>query len=346
MLGYLNDNEVAVYQGIVLARALGRPLNTTEKFAARLLDHFNGDWKKSQEAEEELIADIDASDIDENQKITWLRLFQLPEAAVKEELAQWSWVKFMRYVDAANPRNTIGLALAGVTEEKYDVYMRLRAKFEILASVIVEAGCTQRLIMTDDVINFTVLRERAMTELKSHKELFYFGVTLPQEAQDMIDDIVRNDKALFIEMVESGAAACLFPNIQRDSNNPGGTWLVTMQCTDDCDETFGFFISKEPTRPRRDWSPKLQAPKQAARVDEFIGENLEVRREAKAEFFPERRNPANANIPAIPERRVKTPMALSNRPMAAVIEKPKPKKIKTAPKPRAKKFEVIHSVKS
>lgn len=335
MLGYLKDQKQAVEaSNIILARALGRPLDTAEKFASRLIDYFESDWGNSQAAEEELIAEIDSSpDLEDEVKFQWLKLFQVPFKEANAVLDSWRWVKYMRYVGSSVPHNEVGLAVLGVTNERFAQYDKVRAKLNRLSDMIVAAGCTGRLLMTDDVINFSVLRERAAAEAKAHRELFYYGVALPQQAQDLIDDIVRNDKVVFVEMVIEGAARCMFPNLQCNDGNPDGTWLITMNCTDDHNNLFGFFISKTPTRARREWTPKSPA-------QQFIQEGLELRREAKAEFV-ERRDPARANIPAIPERRVKTPMALSNRPASAVVEKPRQKKVKTAPKARSQKFEVL-----
>lgn len=338
MLGYLKDQEqVEMASNIILARALGRPLDTVEQFASRLIDYFDSDWRGGQAAEEELIAEIDSCvDLDEVIKLQWLKLFQVPFKEAVATLAEWRWVKYMRYVGASVPHDEVGLAVLGVTEAQFAMYDKVRDKFNRLSAMIVSAGCTQRLIMTDDVINFTVLRERAAAEAKSNRELFYYGVTLPQPAQDLMDDIVRNDKRVFVDMMINGAARCMFPNIQCNDSNPDGTWLITMNCTTDHSNMFGFFISKEPTRARREWTPKL-AP---TATQKFIQETVELRREAKAEIV-ERRDPARANIPAIPERRAKTPMALSNRPASPVVEKPRPKKVKSAPKARSQKFEVL-----
>lgn len=349
MLGHLTESELEFYNNIILARALGRELDEKEKLAHRLLDFdwsyresdSPGTYSAAEKVEEELIADIDASRLDDAQKMEWLKLFSAPYAVVVETLKPWRWVQCMRYVDADPERSKVTLALNGVKGEHYEANLALQAKFRRFSDIISAAKCTERLIMTDDCINFTVLRERAMAELKKDKELFFFGVTVPQEAQDIIDDIVRNDKQLFINMVESGCAKVMFPSFQVDSNNPDGTWLVTMQCTGDYRDAFGFFFSKRPTRARRDWAPKLQtAPSTKAPVDKFIQDSVDARRAAKADVMVERRDPAKANIPAMPERRVKTPMALSNRPMA-IPEKAKPKKVKQAPKPRAKKFAVL-----
>lgn len=351
MLGHLTESELEFYNNILLARALGRGLNEKEKLAHRLLDFdwtyresdSPGSYRSAEKAEEELIADIDASTaLDDEQKMAWLKLFSMSYAAQQEALKQWRWVQCMRYVDADPERSKVTLALNGVKGEHYEANLALQAKFRRFSDLISAAKCTERLIMTDDCINFTVLRERAMAELKKDKELFFFGVTVPQEAQDIIDSIVRNDKQLFINMVESGCAKVMFPSFQVDSNNPDGTWLVTMQCTGDYRDAFGFFFSKSPTRPRRDWAPKLQGakPSTQAPVDKFIQDTTDARRAAKADVMVERRDPAKVNIPAMPERRVKAPMALSNRPMS-IPEKPKPKKVKTAPKARAKKFAVL-----
>jgi hypothetical protein len=345
MLGHLTESELEFYNNILIARALGRGLNEQEKLADRLLgfdwsyreSDAPGTYAAAEKAEEELIADIDASGLDDAQKMEWLKLFSAPYAVVIDTLKKWRWVQCMRYVDSDPERSKVTLALNGVKGEHYEANLALQAKFRRFSDIISAAKCTERLIMTDDCINFTVLRERAMEELKKDKENFFFGVTVPQEAQDIIDDIVRNDKQLFINMVESGCAKVMFPSFQVDSNNPDGTWLVTMQCTGDYRDAFGFFFSKRPTRPRRDWAPKLQTTKPAPN-------KFDARDDARyVEPAPmvERRSPANANIPAIPERRVKTPMALSNRPMAVAAEKPKPKKVKTAPKARAKKFAVL-----
>lgn len=346
MLGHLTESELELYNNILFVRALGRELNEQEKLAERLLGF---DWtyresdspstyREAEKAEEELIADIDASGIDDAQKMEWLKLFSMGYDAQTATLKKWRWVQCMRYVNADPERSKVTLALNGVKGEHYEANLALQAKFRRFSDIISKAKCTERLIMTDDCINFTILRERAMEELKKDKENFFFGVTVPQEAQDIIDDIVRNDKQLFINMVESGCAKVMFPSFQVDSNNPDGTWLVTMQCTGDYRDAFGFFFSKRPTRPRRDWAPKLQTEKPVRRaIEEVIPRHLATINDA---VQVERRSPANANIPAIPERRVKTPMALSNRPMA-VPEKAKPKKVKSAPKPRAKKFAVL-----
>lgn len=351
MLGHLTESELDFYNNIILARALGRELNEKEKLASRLLDFdwtyresdSPGTYRSAEKAEEELIADIDASTaLDDEQKMAWLKLFSMSYAAQTEALKPWRWVQCMRYVDADPERSKVALALKGVDGLLYEAGLRLQTKFRRFSDLITEAKCTERLIMTDDCINFTVLRERAMDELKKDKELFFFGVTVPQEAQDIIDDIVRNEKALFVELVESGVAKVLFPSFQVDSNNPGGVWLVTMNCTGDYRSAFGFFFSKESTRPRRDWAPKLQTskPSTPGLVERFIKDSVDARRAAKEDIMVERRDPAKANIPAMPERRVKAPMALSNRPMT-IPEKAKPKKVKTAPKARAKKFAVL-----
>lgn len=335
MLGYLKDQDQADEAcNIKLARALGRPLDTAEKFASRLIAYFDSDWRGGQATEEELIAEIDSStELDDAIKLQWLKLFQLPYKDAIAILHEWRWVDYMRYVGSSVPHNEVGLAVLGVTEEQFARYDKVRAKFNRLSDLIVSGGCTGRLIMTDDTINFTVLRERAAEEVKSHRELFYYGVAVPNEAQDLIDDIVRNDKSIFVEMMTEGAARCMFPNIQCNDANPGGVWLITMNCTTDHNNMFGFFISKEPTRARRAWTPKPT-------MQEFIKDNIQQRVEAKAEFI-ERRDPARANIPAVPERRAKTPMALSNRPASAVVEKPRQKKVKSAPKARSQKFEVL-----
>lgn len=344
MLGHLTESELEFYNNILTARALGRELNEEEVLAQRLLgfdwtyreSDSPGTYRSAEKAEEELIADIDASGISDEQKMQWLKLFSMSYEAQTATLKRWRWVQCMRYVDVDPERSKVTLALNGVKGEHYEANLALQAKFRRFSDIISKAKCTERLIMTDDCINFTILRERAMEELKKDKENFFFGVTVPQEAQDIIDDIVRNDKQLFINMVESGCAKVMFPSFQVDSNNPDGTWLVTMQCTGDYRDAFGFFFSKRPSRPRRDWAPKLQTTKPAPN-------KFDARDDARyVETAPmvERRSPANANIPAIPERRVKTPMALSNRPMV-VAEKAKPKKVKTAPKARAKKFAVL-----
>lgn len=347
MLGHLTESELEFYNNILIARALGRELNEQEKLADRLLgfdwsyreSDAPGAYASAEKIEEELIADIDASGLDDAQKMEWLKLFSAPFAVVIDTLKKWRWVQCMRYVGTDPERSKVTLALNGVKGEHYEANLALQAKFRRFSDIISAAKCTERLIMTDDCINFTVLRERAMEELKKDKENFFFGVTVPQEAQDILDSIVRNDKQLFIDMVESGCAKVMFPSFQVDSNNPDGTWLVTMQCTGDYRDAFGFFFSKRPTRPRRDWAPKLQTEKPVRRtVEEIVPRNLSTINDA---VQVERRSPANANIPAIPERRVKTPMALSNRPMAVAAEKPKPKKVKTAPKARAKKFAVL-----
>lgn len=338
MLGYLKDqkqNQDA--NNIILARALGRPLDTVEQFASRLIDHFDSDWQASQTSEEELIAEIDSCpNLPDDLKLSWLRLFQRPASEVQNTLNEWRWVKFMRYVGQNVPYNEVGLAVLGVTMDQFEAYDKVRNKFMRLSDMLIAGTCTGRLLMTDDVINYTVLRERAAAEAKSSRELFYYGVSIPQAAQDLLDDIVRSDKGVFAEMMISGAARCMFPNIQCNDANPGGVWLITMNCTTSHENMFGFFISKDPTRPRRVWTPKLTSNP----VDTFIEEGLQLRRDAKAEFV-ERRDPARASIPAIPERRAKTPMALSNRPTSSIPDKPRQKVIKTAPKPRSKKFEVL-----
>lgn len=359
MLGHLTERELEWYNDILKCRALGRELNEAEQLAARLQEH---DWsfresdspgtvKAGHKSEEDLIADIDASGIADDLKLEWLKLFDKPYGEVQEALKPWAWVRSMRFLSDEPERGKVRMALAGVTDIQYSAFLILQAKFKTMSDIVVKAGCTQRLIMTDDTINFTLIRERAAEEAKKDRELFFYGVTLPQKAQDIMDDIVRNDKELFISMVDTGAAKSMFPNFQVDTNNPGGTWLVTMQCTGDYNDAFGFFFTKHMNRPRREWAPRLQGDKptgfgkdrggnNSTASSQFIEEGIDLRRESKAGIV-ERRNPANANIPAIPERRVKTPMALSNRPMAPVVEKPKPKKVKTAPKARAKKFEVL-----
>lgn len=265
MLGYLSKEDKTLHAHILHCRSLGRSLNLEEQFAKRLVNfdwsyYTNQDvkaWRAGKRAEEDLVADIDASDLPNGVKSKLLRLFQLPEAEARAALEVYDWLAGMDFIDKDPTKGLLALAFAGVSEEQYNRYKALHRKLESLGEALLAANCTGRLIMTDDNIDPVLIRERATEEMAKHKDAFFFGIALPQHLQDEVDDIVRSHKQAFVNMVNSGAASALFTGLNIDRNNPNGVWLVTL-AVGQKREVFGFFLNPMPTMPRKVWLPREQ----------------------------------------------------------------------------------------
>jgi hypothetical protein len=349
MLGHLTEEELNRLSAINRCRALGRPLNLEEQFALKLRG-FDWTYRESDSAsvsrngarkEEELIADIDDSDLDDDVKMKFLNLFTSSYEKQAQVLREYNWLDQMQYVDKDPEGGRLGLYFKGVTDEQYRVYSALVEKLNNLGRMVSAAGCTDRLLMTDDTINFTLLREKAMDLLKKHKDCYYFGVALPNVAQDLLDEIVRQDKATLVTMVNDGAAKVFFNSFNCDSNNPDGVWHLSIQTNNDYKQTFGFFLNPQPTRPRRTWVPKTRETD--AGKDFTDRSQILKQRQMDVQEYVER---PKATIPAAPVApvRTKTPMALSNRPMV-VEDKPKVKSQKKAPTKR-KERTILREVKA
>lgn len=217
---------------------------------------------------------------------------------------------------------------AVLSEADVNAFLALHDKFTELSAGIVAAKATGRLIMTDDIIQFSLVREKAVEGFKQNKDLFFFGIALPPAVQDQMDAIIREHKDTFVRMIKAGVAANYFNDIRIDSNNPGGVWLVSVRMTKNPDDAFGFFLNTNPTKPRRVWQPKPQV------VD--MG---------SSKVLSDKHASANKGaVPALPVRE-KPALLASKKPMV-VKDTPVVKQQKTAPVKRRKKFETIRMVTS
>lgn len=364
MLGHLNTEELDQLAEIEKCRNLNRPLNLEEKFAVKLRE-FDWTYRESDSGaisragarrEEELIAEIDDSDLDDAVKMKFLNLFNASYEKQAEVLREYKWLAQMRYVDIHPESGPLRLYFLGITDGQFNIYQKVKDKLDRLGNILLNAGCTERLLLTDDCINFTLLREKAMELLKEQKDYYFFGVAAPKEAQDLIDDIVRNDKETLVEMAENNSGKVLFRGFSIDSNNPGGVWHVSVQTNNDYRQSFGFYLNPQPTRARRTWVPRTREEDKGKDFNEKRN-LIKERHEDVQEYVdrPKGEGQVSSSIaavkttyttPALPERK-KAPMALSNRPMV-VEDKPKPKVQKKAPTKRKSftKFVSLDQVKA
>ncbi|MNP88999.1 hypothetical protein D3C85_13950 [compost metagenome] len=117
----------------------------------------------------------------------------------------------------------------------------LADKLADLGREFLKEGYYQRLVVTDDILSFKDTHTRA----KEGGDEFFFGVTLPDRLQVVVDGFIRDDKERFIELIENDQAhheefgiAVEFDAIQQ-------AYLVKIV---GCG--MGFFISKTVHTPR------------------------------------------------------------------------------------------------
>jgi hypothetical protein len=215
-----------------------------------------------------------------------------------------------------------------LSEDDVNAFFDLHVKFQELSAGVVAAKATGRLIMTDDIIQFSLVREKAVESFKQNKDLFFFGIALPAAVQDQMDAIIREHKQTLVRMIKSDVAHEYFDDIRIDSNNPGGVWLVSVRMTKNPDDAFGFFLNTNPTKPRRVWQPKPQS------TEVLSG----------AVLADKHANGGKTVAPALPAKQ-KPALLASSKPMV-VKDTPVVKQQKTAPVKRRKQFETIRMVTS
>lgn len=338
VISYLNATEQTQYDSIIKCRELGRELNQEELMAKRLLGH---DWTHAMSdsarvamagaaAEKILMEDIEAQ-FEGELKDKFLNLFTLPYEELEAALDEYRWV---RQVWNKAPGGMVGFALEDIDPETRQRLLETRDRLNTLLDKVEAASACERLLMTDDCIDFRVLREHAVLHVQVCKtencydSHFFFGAALPDATQDLVDALIREHKADLIEYLEHPAADKLGLKCSTTKIH-GNQLLVRVTSVNNYRKTMGFFM--DPTvsvsRPRRVWVTRniVEPGKQ---VEEPVRE--EVQKETQI-------NPLDI-------KRKITP-ALSNRPMAAPTNAPSVKKQKKAPVKR-KQFETIRMVKN
>ncbi len=111
-----------------------------------------------------------------------------------------------------------------------------------------------RLILTDDIKNFKILRERALQQKSTPSSGFFFGVAVPAHIQTMVDDIVRTRKQDMLELLDRQVDELHAEGLGITFDQDQDAYLIHLSPSE-----MGFYISARPTRPRRVQGPKPRA---------------------------------------------------------------------------------------
>lgn len=380
MLGHLDEKESQQYYDILKVRALGRDLNLEEQLIAELLTFdfeayaIDSDYRKSMQAkEEDLVSRIDVSSLPDGTKMKLLRCFASTPEFAAASLQEYAWLRQWPYREQNPTSGRLGLLFnTDVTTEEYNTMLVLQARFNELGAMLIAGNATGRLLMTDDTPPGKAVREIADKEFADHRESFHFGVALSDKAQDLLDNIIRQDKDLIQRIIDTGAGKTLFPAFNVMPNAFRDTTLITISTTSDTKHYFGFYFNPRFRRIRQAFSQRAlehvperrreydnqwangdapqRRPKDHNVVDSMRRrrdreENYEVSRGVSVENKIEYRSkPAAAAaalpIPEMPVKKKAQPLA-SAKPMEVPTDAPKKKVQKTAPKKRKQQFEVL-----
>lgn len=86
---------------------------------------------------------------------------------------------------------------------------QLKDELDAVGTALRTEGVYFRLIMTDDIDNMADIRERAKAGLNwlgnvDRENGFFYGLCVRQDLQDRLDQLVRNFKPQFLEVIEGG----------------------------------------------------------------------------------------------------------------------------------------------
>lgn len=367
MFQFLSEADLNAYNDIARCRRLDRDLTLEEEFAKRLLAHdwhyaYSDDhsvWRAGKHAEEDLLEEIEESDLARSVKVKLSGFFKMDHDKRNAALKEYDWLRQMQY--AVNPphEGMLGLVFKGITDVEFAEFLQLKEMFEQLSNIISKSKLGDRLLMTDDTLSNYEIKCRAFNGSKERRDWddFYFGITLPDVAQNLLDRIVRDHKTTFVRMVEEGAARVLFRRFGHKVEEDG-TWLITMSVDGIHTDNFGFFIKPWQTAHRAaEYKSTLKKPTDRNPILDLKGKELpEEGRDglswsgAGSLIDPKtvdtgRVSMEKPNLPSKPVLampKAKPVPQLSNRPMV-MDTAPKAKVAKTAPKKR-KKFGSFQSL--
>lgn len=133
-----------------------------------------------------------------------------------------------------------------------------RDKIAVLASEFLKGGYYTRLVMTDDIISVKDVHGRA----KENKDEFFYGIALPAEMQETVDNFVRVDKKVVLGLIEKGEEHLKLVGLEAEFDKTQKAYLVKISSCG-----MGFYISKQVHTPRHQRQKRITLSKLSEKLN-------------------------------------------------------------------------------
>lgn len=136
----------------------------------------------------------------------------------------------------------------------------LKQELDRIGSSLRSAGIYCRLIMSDDIFNLRVIRERAVckapVETLPESEGFWNGIAVSESVQEWIDDLVRQRKPELLSIITDDPVGLVEANIRVIRDHELKSYLVIFN---HCNS--GFYISERDSVPRHERRQRVKSNK-------------------------------------------------------------------------------------
>lgn len=136
----------------------------------------------------------------------------------------------------------------------------LKQELDRIGSSLRSSGIYCRLIMSDDIFNLRVIRERAVckapVETLPESEGFWNGIAVSESVQEWIDDLVRQRKPELLSIITDDPVGLVEANIRVIRDHELKSYLVIFN---HCNS--GFYISERDSVPRHERRQRVKSNK-------------------------------------------------------------------------------------